>query len=153
MTEKEALELKRRYPWYKPARIVLDHGIGGEDPVLALHYMLFPRTGTVEVGEDDFRKYENSLVIDDFLACGNVHILAGEEVTDEDLSAAAGQDDELVSEELAEIYLTQGYRDMARKAYRKLSLLYPEKSVYFAELIERIDRDEPAAKAGKSGKR
>ena len=44
----------------------------------------------------------------------------------------------LVTEELAEIYLAQGLCDEAVGIYRKLSLLYPEKSVYFAEIIGRI---------------
>ena len=48
-------------------------------------------------------------------------------------------DDEVVSEELAEIYLAQGLRDRAVAIYRKLSLLNPEKSVYFAELIGKIE--------------
>ena len=48
-------------------------------------------------------------------------------------------EEDLVSEELAEIYLAQGLRAKAIDTYRKLSLLNPEKSVYFAELIGRIE--------------
>ena len=44
------------------------------------------------------------------------------------------------TETLAGIYLEQGYVDMAREIYSKLSLRYPEKSVYFAALIDRLDK-------------
>ena len=44
------------------------------------------------------------------------------------------------TETLAEIYLDQQYYDQAREIYSKLSLRYPEKSVYFASLIEKIDK-------------
>ena len=42
------------------------------------------------------------------------------------------------TEELAEIYRQQGLNDEACAIYRKLSLRNPEKSVYFAELIDEI---------------
>ena len=43
------------------------------------------------------------------------------------------------TESLAKVYLAQGYKDKAKEIYSKLSLRYPEKSVYFAALIEKID--------------
>ncbi|MEY4595103.1 MAG: hypothetical protein RIQ47_1513 [Bacteroidota bacterium] len=47
--------------------------------------------------------------------------------------------DDLVSETLARIYADQGNLQKARLAYEKLGLLRPEKSAYFAALIQKID--------------
>ncbi len=42
------------------------------------------------------------------------------------------------TETLAAIYAEQGYFDKAKEVYGKLILLYPEKSAYFASLIEKL---------------
>jgi len=46
--------------------------------------------------------------------------------------------DDVVSETLAKVYISQGDPNRAVRIYHKLSLLYPEKSAYFAALIEKI---------------
>lgn len=46
------------------------------------------------------------------------------------------------TEPLAQIYLDQGYKDKAKEIYSKLGLRNPEKSVYFATLIEKIDSEQ-----------
>ena len=48
---------------------------------------------------------------------------------------------DLCTETLAQIYAEQGYRDEAKQIYSKLILLYPEKSVYFASLIEKLENN------------
>ncbi len=44
----------------------------------------------------------------------------------------------LYTETLAQIYAQQGYYQQAIEVYSKLSLLYPEKSAYFASLVQEI---------------
>ena len=43
------------------------------------------------------------------------------------------------TETLAQIYAEQGYFEQAKHIYSKLILAYPEKSAYFATLIQKID--------------
>ena len=79
-------------------------------------------------------------LIDRFLKEGGHRIVAeeGEVVEEVRTEAELSGDDDLVTEDLAEIYLAQGLYDEAIAIYRKLSLLNPEKSVYFASLIDKI---------------
>ena len=80
-------------------------------------------------------------IIDRFLRAEPRRIVAEEGEVEQEIVTSADIDDEedMVSEELAEVYLAQGLKDMAKETYRKLSLLNPEKSIYFAQIIANID--------------
>ena len=82
-------------------------------------------------GEERTGLLDNSFPLDEDDETALLEASTGFSVLDEE--------DEVVSEELAEIYLAQGLRDEALAIYRKLSLRNPEKSVYFAELIGKIE--------------
>ncbi len=58
------------------------------------------------------------------------------------------ESDEFVTETLARIYAKQGSYHKAIRAYQKLSLKFPEKTTYFAALIEDLKRtpDNPSQK-------
>ncbi|MCK5822556.1 MAG: hypothetical protein KAG95_01030 [Bacteroidales bacterium] len=57
----------------------------------------------------------------------------------EDISKQSVEEDhDLITETLVRIYIKQGYYFKAIIAYEKLSLKYPEKSIYFANQIKKI---------------
>jgi endo-beta-N-acetylglucosaminidase D len=51
---------------------------------------------------------------------------------------SAEEDDDLVSETLANVYLSQGLLKKAISTYEKLGLIYPHKMSYFAALINQL---------------
>ena len=50
------------------------------------------------------------------------------------------EDASLITETMARIYASQGQLGRARRAYKLLSLKYPEKSVYFAAQSKKLGR-------------
>ena len=99
-------------------------------------------TGDGGYDVEAFRFLSTSDVIDKFLLTEDLRIVAEEGEPDDELrlDAELDDEDELVSEDLAEIYLAQGLLEEAKAIYRKLSLLNPEKSIYFAELIAKLEK-------------
>ena len=91
---------------------------------------------------------EGNSLIDKFLLTGTVKIRNIQEVKNstetesriEIIEKSTAENDDLITETLAAIYLQQKNFEKALNAYKKLSLKYPEKSIYFATQIEEIEK-------------
>ena len=98
-------------------------------------------------GEDQIKEEQTNstkintqnLLIDNFLQ-NNTRIVPKEtREENEDISKqSVEEDNDLITETLVRIYIKQGYYFKAIMAYEKLSLKYPEKSIYFANQIKKI---------------
>lgn len=136
-------QIVARYPWWSAARLRLYRTKGERsDAATRLMATLHPLGAIARKSIDIERLTYLSPDdrIDKFLSRDNYRIVA-EEGDAEDISEVEMEEnEELVSEELAEIYLNQGLYDEAIATYRKLSLLNSEKSVYFAGLIAKIEK-------------
>lgn len=110
--------------------------------------MIAPQAATEKkvyvVGGDYFSKsqYENVRTSED----GIFSRFAAKARADMDDSftkdIADEQETDFCTETLAQIYLEQGYPDKAAEIYSKLILRYPEKSIYFASLIDEINKNK-----------
>ena len=134
--------LVEQYPWWSEMRLELYRDdADGADAVTRFIAMLHPTAALQQPTIDIKRLTEISTddLIDRFLRRGDYRIVAEEGAAD-DLSQVEMEDeDDIVSEELAEIYVNQGLYSDAINTYRKLSLLNSEKSIYFAGLIAEIE--------------
>ena len=136
--------LAARCEWFAPVRILLEASSGEPDAVLSVtapwREESSLRLRGIDVGA--LVRLTSEEVIDRFLREEDLRIVADEHAPEEEVRTEPDLDeeDEVVSEELAEIYLSQGLRDKAAAIYRKLRLLNPEKSVYFAELIRKTEK-------------
>jgi hypothetical protein len=141
---KSVEQLVERYPWWGAGHLVLVHsrGVEGVEPATRLVALMHP-LAAVPMSDVDIAKLTHKSsddLIDIFLHRGSKRIVA-EDGDAEDMSATNfDENDDIVSEELAEIYLNQGLYDEAIATYRKLSLVNSKKSIYFAELIEEISK-------------
>ena len=138
----EAGDLAVRFPWFLPGRILRETLTGESDPRVALTapWRAESSLRRAAVDASALTQLSSEEIIDRFLKEGGHRIVAeeGEVVEEVRTEAELSGDDDLVTEDLAEIYLAQGLCDEAIAIYRKLSLLNPEKSVYFASLIDKI---------------
>ena len=127
-----------RYPWCTLLRAV-------EDNHSPLQSLLATSRGVsalelMEVDVESLAAVTSGQLIDRFLKLGDYRIVAEAGDDAEEITTEANFDDEddIVSEELAEIYALQGLKKQAIEIYRKLSLLNPKKSAYFADQIEKL---------------
>jgi hypothetical protein len=92
--------------------------------------------------EKNSKKQSQSELIDKFIIA-NPRLEPGKEKTNlplEDiLKPFVEEEGGFVTETLAKIYVTQGYYSKAIDIYEKLSLKFPEKSIYFASQIEKVE--------------
>lgn len=143
----ETEKLLARWPWFAAAREVRAVVTGEADGRLAVTEAFRGPSSLRRCPVDAavFAAMPDDDPIERFLRerPEDLRIVAGEGEATEEIRTEAELDDEdeLVTEELAEIYLAQGLRGEACSIYRKLSLRNPEKSVYFAELAKRIENN------------
>lgn len=156
VSDEVSADILARYEWFSVARTVRAHILGVQDPRSAITAagrgassldakpidvgrLLAPEPEAEDVRAEDAQDE----VIERFLHLGDYRIVADDNASDGEIltEAQLSDEDDVVSEELAEVYLSQGLRDEACAIYRKLSLLNPKKSVYFAEIIEKIENN------------
>ena len=141
-------QLLEQYPWWSALRLAVARNDNGDtmDAATRLIASLHP-TATLRPADIDLellRNVSTEDIIERFLKLDDYRIVA-KDGDDSDLATPEiSDDDELVSEEIAEIYEKQGLYAEAIATYRKLSLLNSEKSIYFARLTSDIEN-----KAGK----
>ena len=145
VSDEQLEQLVKRYPWFRPLLIEQARRTGVPSVAVQLLDPWRIESSLMQTVADAEQLLHLSAddLIDRFLRADDLRIVAeeGEVETEVQTEAQLSDEEELVSEELAEIYLAQGLRDEAKAIYRKLSLLNPEKSVYFAELIDHIENN------------
>ena len=84
-------------------------------------------------------------IIDSFLRKNNPSIGAIRDIdtpVEEWANKGLAYDPSLVTETMAKLYAKQGQIGLARKAFKRLALIYPEKSVYFAFQLKKLSNNK-----------
>ncbi len=142
MKSKEIASLVEKYPWWSEARLHLARQEGDASDVRNRLIARLHPLATISQQQIDVKqltRLTDDDLIERFLRHGNYRIVADEGEADDMATPEIEDAEDMVSEELAEIYLNQGLYMEAIEIYRKLSLLNSEKSIYFAELIAKIE--------------
>ena len=117
LTDDQLADVLKRYPWFDTARLILQSRTTAEDPQLRLRLQIAGWPEILLARPDTARSEAD--VIDRFLSREFRRIVP------DPASFPAGED-----------LARESVRD---EIYARLSLLYPEKSVYFAEIIAGLD--------------
>lgn len=111
---------------------ILKSYIAEPEPVEAVEHRRVHVVGGDFFSQADYDKVRRS---DDYVF-SRYAAKAKEEKTYDDVKE---EEFDLYTETLAQIYAEQGYYEQAKNIYSKLILAYPEKSAYFASLIQKIE--------------
>lgn len=136
-----------RHEWFSAARMIRRLVSGEEDEALelVLHARGASSLALTKVDSATLTAMTDDDIIERFLSVGDYRIVAeqgdSDATPDVALAAVSDAEDEYVSEDLAEIYLSQGLYEQAIAIYSQLSLQNSEKSVYFAEIISKIEKN------------
>ena len=113
----------------------------GASPTSLFGMWLQQRAKETGFGSTESAERGAAALIDAFLAKGDVRIgpiRDSLESTEKWAKQSLVEDPSLVTETMAKLYASQGQLGRARKAYKLLSLKYPEKSVYFAAQLKKL---------------
>ena len=128
-----------------PDRKILYNYLFSNQKDEAAGYYIEPPEILTTSPDDEEQESEGNKLIEKFLSGGTQPLkidadYKAEAEGDEVISKSLAESDELITETLANIYAEQKKYDKALEAFKKLSLKYPEKSIYFAARIEEIEK-------------
>lgn len=147
-------DLSREYPWFTMAKVALiksledidkkkeAQNIRSDISISLMKYNYFNLLNKREVKiPGRFAKRTGLDIVDSFLNEPYKRKRPPRFADDyeiEDLSLKTGEKSDILSENLAKIYIKQQLFDKAIEIYRKLILINPEKNAYFASCIEEV---------------
>ena len=110
-----------------------------EKPVIRTTYSL-PKIDDLELKPLSEKKKQQIEIIDKFIKSEPKLVIRDDRSENNpDLTANQYIETELLSETLANVYVKQKYYDKAIAMFQKLSLKFPQKSIYFANRISEIN--------------
>ena len=138
-TENKFATLAEKYPWCAPL-CVAKEGESEEKKSLSLLMRSLGATRAMHyhLTAEQIARPSTESIIDKFMEVGDYKVVAQDDTPDNldwQTESAPSNEEEFVSEQLAEIYAQQGLFDQAKETYRKLSLLYPKKVFILPNLL------------------